>query len=171
MFCYPYINGSFQISRWITERQTLRKTKGKLRTYLQIIGRFQEKKRYKYYRRTCKMTTEEEYKDACNEFMSLQPSIMEQKAKLNALKKEQKQYIKVIRQYMVDNDLTSVDVGGYEFNREEVEKCAYSEKNFVEFLQNMRRGGKILEEYKETYTQSGEKFKMNRPKKRKVDEV
>ena len=111
------------------------------------------------------MTTEEEYKDACNEFMSLQPSIMEQKAKLNALKKEQKQYIKVIRQYMVDNDLTSVDVGGYEFNREEVEKCAYSEKNFVEFLQNMRRGGKILEEYKETYTQSGEKFKMNRPKK------
>lgn len=115
------------------------------------------------------MTTEQEYNDACKEFMSLQPSIMEQKEKLNALKKEQNQHIKTIKQYMVDHDIITLDVGGYEFHREEVEKCAYSEKNFVEFLQSVRRGDKMLEEYKETYTQSGEKFKMNRPKKRKVN--
>jgi len=103
------------------------------------------------------------YKKACDDFLALQPSILEQQNKLKELKKEQKANIGVIKQYMVDNDIKEVDVGGYEFSREEVERCSFTEKNLQEFLED----SSILDNYRETYTQSGEKFKMNRPKRRK----
>ena len=103
------------------------------------------------------------YKKACDDFLALQPSILEQQTKLKELKKEQKANIGVIKQYMVDNDIKEVDVGGYEFSREEVERCSFTEKNLQEFLED----SSILDNYRETYTESGEKFKMNRPKRRK----
>lgn len=101
------------------------------------------------------------YKKACDDFLALQPEILEQQAKIKQLRKEQKANIDVIKQHMIENDVMELDVGGYEFTREEVTKCSFTEKNFTEFLEDP----KILEDFRETYTESGEKFKMNKPKR------
>jgi hypothetical protein len=103
------------------------------------------------------------YKKACDDFLGLQPEILEQHAKLKQLRKEQKANTGVIKQYMVENDAMHLDVGGYEFSREEVQRCSFTEKNLEEFLED----SSILEDYRETYTESGEKFKMNKPKRRR----
>ncbi len=105
------------------------------------------------------------YKKACDDFLGLQPEILEQQAKLKQLRKEQKANIDVVKQYMVENDMAYLDVGGYEFSREEVQRCSFTEKNLEEFLED----SSILESYRETYTESGEKFKMNRPKRRRLN--
>lgn len=103
------------------------------------------------------------YKKACDDFLGLQPEILEQQAKLKQLRKEQKANTDVIKQYMVENDQMHLDVGGYEFSREEVQRCSFTEKNLEEFLED----SSILENYREAYTESGEKFKMNKPKRRR----
>lgn len=101
------------------------------------------------------------YQKACDDFLALQPEILEAQTKLKQLRKEQKANIDVIKQHMVENDVTQLDVGGYEFSREEVSKCSFTEKNLEEFLEDPS----ILENFRNTYTQSGEKFKMIRPKR------
>lgn len=103
------------------------------------------------------------YKKACDDFLGLQPEILEQQAKLKQLKKEQKANTGVVKQYMVENDIMHLDVGGYEFSREEVQRCSFTEKNLEDFLEDST----ILESYREAYTESGEKFKMNKPKRRR----
>jgi len=103
------------------------------------------------------------YKKACDDFLGLQPEILEQQAKLKQLRKEQKANVDVIKQYMQEENMTHLDVGGYEFSIEEVQRCSFTEKNLEEFLED----SSILENYRETYTESGEKFKMNRPKRRR----
>jgi len=103
------------------------------------------------------------YKKACDDFLGLQPEILEAQAKLKQLRKEQKANVDVIKQHMVENDVKNLDVGGYEFAREEVSRCSFTEKNLEEFLEDPT----ILDNFRETYTESGEKFKMNKPKRNK----
>lgn len=103
------------------------------------------------------------YKKACDDFLGLQPEILEAQAKLKQLRKEQKANTDVIKQHMMENDVMQLDVGGYEFTREEVSRCSFTEKNLEEFLEDPT----ILDTFRETYTESGEKFKMNKPKRNK----
>ena len=62
---------------------------------------------------------------------------------------------------MIEHDIMQLDIGGYEFTRQEVTKCSYTEKKWEEFLEDQS----ILENFKETYTESNEKFKMQKPKR------
>jgi len=103
------------------------------------------------------------YKKACDDFLGLQPEILEQQAKLKQLRKEQKANMDVIKQYMLEHDVMNLDVGGYEFSREEVQRCSFTEKNLEEFIEDQS----ILESYREAYTESSEKFKMSKPKRRR----
>ena len=64
---------------------------------------------------------------------------------------------------MLEQELTSLDVGGYEFSREEVTKCSFTEKNLEEFLED----SSILESYREAYAESKERFKLQKPKRRR----
>ena len=101
------------------------------------------------------------YRKACDDFLALQPEILEAQTKLKQIRKEQKANMDVIKQHMVENDVTQLDIGGYKFMREEVSRCSFTEKNLEEFLEDPS----ILENFRETYTESGEKFKMNKPKR------
>lgn len=107
------------------------------------------------------------YKKACDDFLALQPEILEQQAKLKQLRKEQKANTDCIKQYMLEQQLTSLDVGGYEFSREEVTKCSFTEKNLEEFLED----SSILESYREAYAESKERFKLQKPKRRRRERV
>lgn len=107
------------------------------------------------------------YKKACDDFLALQPEILEQQAKLKQLRKEQKANTDCIKQYMLEQELTSLDVGGYEFSREEVTKCSFTEKNLEEFLED----SSILESYREAYAESKERFKLQKPKRRRRERV
>ena len=62
------------------------------------------------------------FKKATDDFLGLQPEILEQQAKLKQLRKEQKANIDVIKQYMLEHEVMNLDVGGYEFSREEVQQ-------------------------------------------------
>ena len=101
------------------------------------------------------------YRKACDDFISLQPQIQEAQSTVKQLRKEQKANIDIIKQHMVENDVKSLDVGGYEFSREEVERCSFTEKNLEEFLEDPS----FLDNYRQTYSESSVKFKMNRPKR------
>jgi hypothetical protein len=105
------------------------------------------------------------YRKACDDFLKLAPEIQEQNNVVKQLRKEQKANIDIIKKHMVENDLTSVSVGGFTFEREEVERCSFTEKNLEEFLEDPS----ILDSYREVYSNKGEKFKLNRPKKRRKD--
>lgn len=104
------------------------------------------------------------YRKAQDDFLSLQPQIQEEQTKLKQLRKEQKANTDVIKQYMLEHDIMTVDVGGYEFSREEVQRCSFTEKNLEDFLEDQT----ILENYREAYTESSEKFKMSKPKRRRL---
>ena len=103
------------------------------------------------------------FKKAQDDFLALQPEILEQQAKLKQLRKEQKANTDCIKQYMEEQQLTSLDVGGYEFSREEVTRCSFTEKNLEDFLEDPT----ILDSYREAYAESKERFKLQKPKRRR----
>jgi hypothetical protein len=100
------------------------------------------------------------FKKTCSEFLNGQKVIIEEEQKLKSLKTLQKDNINTIKQYMEENKHTELEIGGYLFQKEEVEKCSFTEKNLEEFLED----GNILDNYRATYTKSVEKFRMKRPK-------
>ena len=100
------------------------------------------------------------FKKTCSEFLQGQKVIVEQEQKLKLLKKDQKENIDTIKQYMEENKHNELEIGGYLFQKEEVEKCSFTEKNLEEFLED----GNILDDYRATYTKSVQKFRMKRPK-------
>ncbi len=107
------------------------------------------------------------FKKAQDDFLALQPEILEQQAKLKQLRKEQKANTECIKQYMEEQQLTSLDVGGYEFSREEVTRCSFTEKNLEDFLEDPS----ILDSYREAYAESKERFKLQKPKRRRRERV
>jgi hypothetical protein len=100
------------------------------------------------------------FKKTCSGFLNSQKVIIEQEQKLKSLKTLQRDNINTIKQYMEENKHTELEIGGYLFQKEEVEKCSFTEKNLEEFLED----GNILDDYRATYTKSVEKFRMKRPK-------
>ena len=108
--------------------------------------------------------TRKAFKKTCSMFLNSQKVIVEHEETLKSLKSDQKETINTIKQYMEENKHLDLEIGGYQFKREEVEKCSFTEKNLEEFLED----GNILDNYRATYTKSIEKFKMKRPKRSKV---
>jgi hypothetical protein len=103
------------------------------------------------------------FKKAQDDFLALQPEILEQQAKLKQLRKEQKANTECIKQYMEEHELNTLDVGGYEFSREEVTRCSFTEKNLEDFLEDPS----ILDNYREAYAESKQRFKLQKPKRRR----
>jgi hypothetical protein len=102
--------------------------------------------------------TRKDFKKTCSEFLNKQKVIVDHEKKLKLLKKDQKESVDTIKQYMEENKQTNLEIGGYQFRREEVERCSFTKKNVEEFLEDS------VEEYRATYTTSVEKFRMKRPK-------
>lgn len=102
------------------------------------------------------------FKKACTDFLNRQKVIVQHEDKLKSMKRNQKENIDLIKKYMEENDHKDLEVGGYQFKREEVERCSITQKNLEEFLEAE------MDKYRATYTKSVEKFKMKRPKRKKV---
>jgi len=107
---------------------------------------------------------------AKNEFLRLQPLMKELKDKLKELKQLQKEAVAVLHQHMDDEDLTTLQVGTFMFQKKEVEKCPFNEKKFAEFVEGNQEGEGLLEQYKQKFTESSTSYKVNRPRKSKNDD-
>jgi len=94
---------------------------------------------------------------AKNDFLALQPQIVEVKERLKQLKKEEKEIKGVIMEHMEDEAMTEMNVGTFVFQRAEVESCRFSEKKLVDFVEQS-----VLDTYKEKFTETKWRFKVNK---------
>ncbi len=100
--------------------------------------------------------------EAKSKFLELKPAIDELKQKLKALNKEQKEYINKIYEYMDEEGLDELTVGIYTFNKREVEKCSFTEKNFVSLAEGNAQAEELLELYKQKFTESRTSYKVGK---------
>lgn len=98
--------------------------------------------------------------DAKNEFLRVQPLLKELKAKMKELKQAQKEAVAVLHQHMDEEGLDTLQVGTFEFQKREVERCPFNEKRFAEFVEDNEDGQGLLEEYKQKYTESSTSYKV-----------
>tara|TARA_B100000902_G_C27245859_1_gene882559 strand:+ start:982 stop:1341 length:360 start_codon:yes stop_codon:yes gene_type:complete len=102
------------------------------------------------------------FKKACDDFTRLQTRIGKIKEKLKALNAENKGNVDIIKAHMEDNELSEYEVGGFTFQKKEVERCTWNEKNLEEIIDDQD----ILDRYREQFTETKKSFSMQRPKKR-----
>ena len=50
------------------------------------------------------------------------------------MNKENKGNVDIIKNHMQENELDEYDVGGYKFQKKEVERCSWNEKNLEEII-------------------------------------
>jgi len=94
---------------------------------------------------------------AKNDFLALQPQIIEVKERLKQLKKEEKEIKGVIMEHMEDEEMAEMNVGTFVFQRAEVESCRFNEKKLVDFVEQS-----VLDNYKAKFTETKWRFKVNK---------
>ena len=62
------------------------------------------------------------FQKACDDFLKLQTKISKLKEKLKTLNKENKGNVDIIKNHMQENELDEYDVGGYKFQKKQVER-------------------------------------------------
>lgn len=102
------------------------------------------------------------FKKACDDFIALQTRINKIKEKLKDLNGENKGNVDIIKAHMEENELLEYDVGGFKFQKKEVERCTWNEKNLEEIIDDQE----ILDRYREQFTEKKSSFSMRKPKKR-----
>ncbi len=102
------------------------------------------------------------FKKACDDFIRLQTKIGKVKEKLKNLNAENKGNVEIIKAHMEDNELDEYEVGGFKFQKKEVERCTWNEKNLEEIIDDQE----ILDRYREQFTETKRSFSMQKPKKR-----
>ena len=100
--------------------------------------------------------------DAKTKFLELKPRIDELKQKLKFLNKEQKGYVNTIYEHMDEEGLDELTVGIYTFKKREVEKCSFTEKNFVSLAEGNAQAEELLELYKQKFTESRTSYKVGK---------
>ena len=106
------------------------------------------------------------FQKAKDDFLSLEPEIQELSGKMKELRKQQKENTDLTKQHMEATDCNQLDVGGYLFERQEIERCPFNEKNFEEIIEDPN----ILTTYRETFTETRSSFKVKQVKKRRRKE-
>tara|TARA_B100000674_G_scaffold14737_2_gene10707 strand:- start:1483 stop:1833 length:351 start_codon:yes stop_codon:yes gene_type:complete len=106
------------------------------------------------------------FQKACDDFLKLQTKISKLKEKLKTLNKENKGNVDIIKNHMQENELDEYDVGGYKFQKKQVERCSWNEKNLEEIIDDEE----ILKKYREQFTETKQSFSLQKPKKRRRDE-
>lgn len=100
--------------------------------------------------------------DSKTKFLELKPTIDELKQKLKVLKKEVKGYVNAIYEHMSEEGLDELTVGIYTFKKREVEKCSFTEKNFVSLAEGNAQAEELLELYKQKFTESKTSYKVGK---------
>ena len=106
------------------------------------------------------------FQKACDDFLKLQTKISKIKEKLKTLNKENKGNVDIIKNHMQENELDEYDVGGYKFQKKQVERCSWNEKNLEEIIDDEE----ILNKYREQFTETKQSFSLQKPKKRRRDD-
>ena len=106
------------------------------------------------------------FQKACDDFLKLQTKISKLKEKLKTLNKENKGNVDIIKNHMQENELDEYDVGGYKFQKKQVERCSWNEKNLEEIIDDEE----ILKKYREQFTETKQRFSLQKPKKRRRNE-
>lgn len=105
------------------------------------------------------------FRKASKAFMELQPSITEAAAVLKDLKKQSGAHVKLIKQYMQEQSVSEMDIGGFTFVSEEKERCRWSEDNLLSILEDPT----ILDKYKDEFTTTKTSFSIKRPKRPRTE--
>jgi len=92
------------------------------------------------------------------DFLKLLPVIGELKARLKEEKKKMKEIYATIQEHMVTNELETLDMEGYVFERSMIERCPFNEKNLSEIIEDQS----ILEQYREKFSESTSRFRMHK---------
>ena len=105
------------------------------------------------------------FRKASKAFVALQPGIAEASTVLKDLKKQSGAHVKLIKQYMQEQSVSEMDIGGFTFVSEEKERCRWSEDNLLSILEDPT----VLDKYKDEFTTTKTSFSIKRPKRARTE--
>ena len=106
-----------------------------------------------------------DFDEAKQAFIQTIPAQDAFKAQLKQLNKDQKARLRIMHQFMQQNDIMTTDLGGITLEREEKTTVKVSLKTLEEVIENPAD----LEQYKRDHTVSREALRVRKPKRRRAD--
>ena len=110
--------------------------------------------------------SEQDFSDLKQTNQEAVPSGDALKQQLKSHNKEQKARLKLIHDYMRENQMMAVDIGEITIEREEKTTVSVSMKTLEEVIDNPAD----LEQYKRDHTTTKEVLKVRKPKRRRTDD-